>query len=168
MLHWIQVLILSFLNPSLLLIQVLILFLLLPSLLPHLLSLLLHPVYCLLLFLMKLPILPPMPTLILFLLFLCEENPLDFLKPLLICKIINAAQLLLISLVIPIMPSSLVQPHFSQVHLTPCLIFLVLPLCLPLMPIFAPLFLLFLNQNLIMRLSKIPNGRMLWLLRLLH
>lgn len=74
----------------------------------------------------------------------------------------------MISLIIPIMPSSLVPPPPSQVLNTLYLIILIPPTCLHPIPIFVQLLLMFMSPSITMRLSKILNGKMLWLLRLLH
>ena len=72
----------------------------------------------------------------------------------------------MISLILPIQPSSLVPPPPCQVLHILYLITLIILVYHPLMPIFVPLSLLFLSPNLILRPSKILSGRMLWLMRL--
>ena len=71
-----------------------------------------------------------------------------------------------ITLFIPIQPSRLDPTPPFQVLNTLYLNILILLVCHPLMPIFTLLSLLFLSPNLIIRLSKTLNGKMLWLLRL--
>ena len=115
--------------------------------------------------LLLLQILYLLPFLILFHLW---GNLPESVKLLLICKITNAIVLFMISLILPIQPSSLVPSRPCQVLHTFYLITLILLVYHPLMPIFVPLSLLFLSPNLTLRLSKILSGRMLRLMRLQH